>query len=196
MKGILYFAAGLSIGAAGMWFGVHSYYKKLSEEEVARVRAFYMNKEKQKIEDAQKEAEDNLEANVASAKRVEQSAVEVHTTRTPVDYTKYHNSENNDESITTISQLMDHPPIYPISADMFGSDPDVFDPVYMTYNKYESLLMINSNHMMVDPVNYLGEEYFNDLEDAKHGDVLHFRDETLMNDYCIDIIEDVAPEDE
>jgi hypothetical protein len=168
LTNFLAFAAGAAIGSAVTWRFLKKHYEQVADEEIARMREYYLGK----VEPVEEDAEQSEEHSVAKQPDILEYANKL----TDLGYTNY--SDPNQTKAAKVIRV--------ISQDEFD-EKDGYDAISLTY--YSDGVLADDYDEIIDNADEIvGKDSLACFDDRAQ-DSVYVRNDTLRRDY--EILRDV-----
>lgn len=163
---VLYFIAGLALGATATYFSVKTHYEKLAEKEIEEMREYYKAKAFDEIESV-KEDDSSTENPSKMNKIINLSEVNKYDEK---DYTSYNKIREDYISEEAVSAAKEHPmddEEYKEPYIIMGSE----HPLVDSYYDAATLLYYTDDDILVDEST---NELFDDIREVGYDNIEHF----------------------
>ena len=193
LKSVLIFIGGAACGAAGMWYGVSSYYRSVASSEIDKMKEYIDNTYRK---DEQKKIGEEKIAKVVEQKQNYEKEMLNSYKESIAKKTSYHKANS-------VTEENDHPEEdehrnpYIITEEEWASPEPYYDKITLLYDKSDhSLTRYDNEELVLNPGDILGLYVLNTLDDMKTDSYLYVRDDQTSRDYEIEIRDLGDDEDE
>lgn len=194
LKSALIFLGGAACGAAGMWFGVSSFYRKKASDEIDTMKRYidetYRSVDQKKTANSKKMVAEKKEKMKEIEKTLNESyAKSISDTKNHTDYNRIGKGDD-------IQAEKEHPEEdehrlpYIIAEEDWASPEPYYEKITLLYDKNEQALTdYDTEELIVNPGDVLGLNVMNSLDSVHDGTYVYVRDDTTSKDYEIEVRE-------
>lgn len=192
LKGILIFVSGAAAGAAGMWFGVSTYYRIKSDKAIDEMSDYYEKTYRPKKDIVNKTIKTVKEDEVKKVQEIDKALSNSYE-KSLEDRTNYHKISESIDEKGSLEVLEDHPNEdefrgpYVISDEEYGSSIPYYTKKMLLYNKTEHCLIDRELEEELDIDKTLGMTIYDMLEDMKDKTWIYVRNDMESTDYEIEV---------